>query len=294
MKVTGRKGRRDSGVAIVGPGRVGQALGKLLAGAGVPVRYVAARRLAAARRAVRFIGSGQAVDLRNPRLAEASVILLTTADSGISEVARNLTGLRRDWSGKVVLHTCGSLPASVLQPLARRGAAIGSLHPFQTIPNPRAGVRNLRKCYWGIEGDAAARRVAARYAKALDGVAFRVKPSDKTLYHLAAFLVCPTVVTLMDCSERLLRRSGVPARIVRPMLGRFVAETVKNFVEFGGRRALTGPAARGDWSTLERHLAALRRTSPEVVPVYIELVRAMLRLAGRRPPRPRRGQARIF
>jgi predicted short-subunit dehydrogenase-like oxidoreductase (DUF2520 family) len=294
VKVAGGKLQRNSGVAIVGPGRVGQALGKLLAGAGVPVCYVVARRLAAARRAARFIGSGRAVGLGDPRLAEASVILLTTADSAIGEVARNLSKLRRDWSGKVVLHTCGSLPASVLQPFGRRGAAIGSLHPFQTIPNPQAGIRNLKKCYWGIEGDAAARRVAARYVKALDGVAFPVKASAKTLYHLSAFLVCPTVVTLMDRSERLLRRSGVPAKIARPMLGRFVAETVRNFVELGGRRALTGPAARGDWSTLERHLAALRRASPEFVPVYIELVRAMLRLAGRQPPRLRRGQARII
>ncbi|MBI3263850.1 MAG: DUF2520 domain-containing protein [Acidobacteria bacterium] len=42
---------------------------------------------------------------------------------------------------------------------------------------------------------------------------------------------------------------------------------------------MTGPAARGDWPTLERHLATLRRTSPEVAPLYRELVRAMLRLA---------------
>jgi predicted short-subunit dehydrogenase-like oxidoreductase (DUF2520 family) len=294
VKVAGAKLQKHPGVAIVGPGRVGQALGKLLAGAGVPVRYVAARRLAAARRAVRFIGSGQAVGLGDSRLAEASVLILATADSAIGEVARNLAGLRRDWSGKVALHTCGSLPASVLGPLARRGAVIGSLHPFQTIPNPRAGIRNLKRCYWGVEGDAAARRIATQYVRALHGVAFSVKPSAKTLYHLSAFLVCPTVVTLMDRSERLLRKSGVPAKIARPMLGRFVAETVRNFVELGGRRALTGPAARGDWPTLERHLAALRRVSPEFVPVYIELVRAMLRLAGRRPPRPRRGQARVF
>ena len=294
VKSAGRKRPRDSGVAIVGPGRVGQALAKLLAGAGVPVRYVVARRIAAARRAVRFIGSGKAVSLRDPRLAEASVIILTTADSAIREVARNLAGLRRDWSGKVALHACGSLPASVLQPLGGRGAAIGSLHPFQTIPNPRAGIRNLQKCYWGIEGDAAARRIAARYVKALDGVAFRIKPSAKTLYHLAAFLVCPTVVTLMDRSDRLLRRSGVPAKIARPMLAGFVAETAMNFSKLGGRRALTGPAARGDWRPLERHLAALRRASPEAVQLYRELVRAMLRLAARRPPRARPGRPRIL
>jgi predicted short-subunit dehydrogenase-like oxidoreductase (DUF2520 family) len=274
----------EQSVAIIGPGRVGQALGKLLADAGVPICFVAARRPEAARRAVRFIGSGVPVALNSRQLAEISVILLTTADAALQPVAHHLTALGSDWSGRVVLHTCGSLPSMVLQPLRRRGAAIGSLHPFQTVPSPSAGVRNLKSCFWSIEGDPAARKVAARWVKALGGVAFPIRASQKTLYHAAAFLVCPTLVTLMDQSARLLRQAGVPARIARPMLGRFVAETVRNFVEFGGRRSLTGPAVRGDWPTIRRHLRALRRSFPDIVPLYHALVRAMLRLTGRKPP----------
>ncbi len=271
-------------VAIVGPGRVGQALGKLLAEAGVPITLIAARRAGAARRAARFVGSGRPVGIEDPRVTEATVILLTTADAALEPVARDLARRRRDWSGRVVLHTCGSLPAAVLRPLRRRGAAIGALHPFQTIPSPAAGVRNLKACFWGIEGDAAARKLAGQWVKALGGVAFPVRPLQKTLYHAAAFLVCPTVVTLMDRSACLLRHAGVPARIVRPMLGQFVAETVGSFVRLGGRRALTGPVTRGDWTTIRRHLAVLRRVSPDLVPLYSALVRAMLPLAGKRAP----------
>jgi len=277
-------GLAKRGVAIIGPGRVGQALGKLLADAGIPICFVAARRPEAARRAVRFIGHGVPVALNSRQLTEASVILLTTADAALQPVAHHLVALSSDWTGKVVLHTCGSLPSTVLQPLRRRGAAIGSLHPFQTIPNPATGVRNLKGCFWGIEGDPAARKVAAQWVKALGGVAFPIRASQKTLYHAAAFLVGPTLVTLMDRSARLLRQAGVPARIVRPMLGRFVEETVRNFVEFGGRRSLTGPAVRGDWPTIRRHLRALRRSFPDIIPLYHALVRAMLCLTGRRPP----------
>jgi predicted short-subunit dehydrogenase-like oxidoreductase (DUF2520 family) len=88
----------------------------------------------------------------------------------------------------------------------------------------------------------------------------------------------------MDQSVRLLKRSGIPENTAHRMLGRFVAETAKNFVELGGRRALTGPVVRGDWPVIRRHLAALRRESPEIVPLYKELVRAMVRLAGRSAP----------
>jgi predicted short-subunit dehydrogenase-like oxidoreductase (DUF2520 family) len=277
-------GRAKRSVAIIGPGRVGQALGKLLADAGVPISFVAARRPAAARRAIGFIGRGTPLALNSPQLTHASILLLTTADAALQPVARHLAALSSDWSGRVVLHTCGSLPSTVLQPLRRRGAAIGSLHPFQTIPSPLAGIRNLRGCFWGIEGDPAAREVAARWVKALGGLAFPLRASQKTLYHAAAFLVCPTLVTLMDRSAALLRHAGVPARIARPMLGRFVEETVRNFVELGGRRSLTGPAVRGDWPTIQRHLRALRRPFPDIIPLYLALVRAMLCLTGRRPP----------
>lgn len=279
-----RRNLAGPGVAIVGPGRVGQALGRLLREAGVRVRFVAARRMAKARRAAKFIGAGRPVPLDAPELTKAKVILIATSDGAIATVARDLAKLRSNWSGKIILHTCGSLPASILAPLKRSGAAVGSLHPFQTIPTAEAGVRSLRNCSWAIEGDPAAERIAARWVKALGGAGFRIRPSQKPLYHLAASLVCPTLLTLMDRSLRLLKRSGVPLRIARPMLGRFVSETADNFRKLGARRALTGPAVRGDWTTIRKHLAALRRYSPEMVPVYGALLPAIIRLAGRRPP----------
>ena len=271
------------GVAIVGPGRVGQAMGKLLHRAGVPVLFVVARRMAAAKRAVQFIGAGRPLALEDRRFTEAPVVLLTTTDTALQLVAQSLSRLRNDWSGKVVLHTCGSLPASVLSPLKRKGAAIGSIHPFQTFPNPAAGARSLMGSFWGIEGDLAARQVAEQWVRFLRGVAFPVRAARKDLYHLAAFLTCPTAVTLMERAADLLKEAGVPARIARPMLSQFVAQTARNFAELGGRRALTGPVVRGDWATLMKHLAALRRFSPDLIPVYVALLRPMLRLAGRAP-----------
>jgi len=274
---------RNLSVAIAGPGRLGQAMGKLLLEAGIAIRFVAARRVEQARRAVRFIGGGKAASLDSPRLAEADVILITAADSAVEPVARKVALCRDDWSKRVVLHTCGSLPASVLEPFKARGAWIGSLHPYQTVPSPQAGARNLVGCYWAVEGDRQAKALAKRWVKVFRGTAFEIAPEAKLLYHLSAFLVCPTLVTLMDCSAKLLRQAGVPERIAGPMLEQFVRETARNFAELGARKALTGPAVRGDWETLEKHVGQLRRFAPEVVPAYRELVRLMLHLAGVAP-----------
>ena len=271
--------RRDLTVAIVGPGRLGQAMGRLLLGTGVRIESIAARQLSRARKAARFIGGGKALDLDDRRFAGADIILITTSDAAIGPVSNKIARYRENWSRQIVLHTCGSLPASVLAAFRERGAAIGSIHPYQTIPNASAGVRNLPGCFWAVEGEKRAVAVARQWVKTLGGKAFTIAPEFKPLYHLSAFLVCPTTVTLMDCSERLLKQAGVPGKIIRPMLGKFIAETANNFVEFGGRKSLTGPAVRGDWGTLQRHIAELQRFAPEVIPAYVELVDLMLGVA---------------
>ncbi|MDR3675217.1 MAG: DUF2520 domain-containing protein [Acidobacteriota bacterium] len=282
-------------IAIIGPGRIGQAMGRLLMQSRVPIAFIAARKLAAARRAVGFIGEGVPSSLADPRLLSASVLLITTSDSAIGEVAFELAKLgkgRDAWRNKVVLHTCGSLPSDVLRPLKLRGAAIGSLHPFQTVPSPQAGVRNLRGCFWALEGDRPALLVARDWVKRLGGVAFSIRPREKALYHLSAFIVCPTVVTLMAQAASLLKQAGVPAGISRPMLRQFVGETAKNFADMGPRRALTGPAVRGDWATIRRHLAALKRSAPGFVPVYQSLLKAMLALAAKGQKQVKRQNAK--
>ncbi len=280
------KNKQIDGVAIIGPGRLGQALGRLLADSGVPIEYIAARRLAAARKAVRFIRQGTPLGFSDPLLMDASNYLITTSDSAIANAATVLSriGKRRDsWKGKVVLHTSGALPSTILAALKRRGAAVGSLHPYQTVPSPAAGVRNLRGGYWAVEGDRPAVALARRWVKMLGGVAFTIRPHAKSLYHLSAFIVCPTVVTLMAQAADLLGMAGVPRKVSRPMLRQFVSETARNFEDLGGRRALTGPAGRGDWETIRRHIAALEKAAPEFEPVYQSLLKAMLRLAKKSP-----------
>ena len=48
---------------------------------------------------------------------------------------------------------------------------------------------------------------------------------------------------------------------------------------------LTGPIARGDWETVERHLAAIRAERPELEELYLVLAEATAALAGRELPR---------
>jgi len=283
---------RENAVALIGPGRVGQALGKLLSGAGVRIEWVAARRPVAACAAARFIGSVRAVTLSPSGIAglnAARILLLTTSDSALPDVAQFLAAQRADWKGRVVLHTSGAWPAggdaSVLKPFRRRGASAASLHPLQTVPSREGGVRNLVGCFWAVEGDPKAVQLARRWVRLLRGHMLTIAPQRKAAYHAAAVIACAGVVTLMESAERLMNVSGVERSQARKMLAGFVSETAANFGRLGGRRSLTGPASRGDWATIRKHQAALRSEAPDLLPLYRELLRSMLKLAGHKPKR---------
>ena len=94
-------------------------------------------------------------------------------DTRIVRLRRWRGQLARVWrgkraAGKLFLHTSGALDRCVLAPLARMGAATGSLHPMQTFSGKR--VPKLKGIVFAIEGDPRARQAARAIARSLGGV----------------------------------------------------------------------------------------------------------------------------
>jgi predicted short-subunit dehydrogenase-like oxidoreductase (DUF2520 family) len=84
------------------------------------------------------------------------------------------------------------------------------------------------------------------------------------------------LVTLFRAAAALLDEAGVPAEALEPLMRR----TVENGFD------LTGPIARGDWETVEAHLAAIRDRVPYLEPLYAVLAEATAALAGERAKVP--------
>src|SRR5574340_493021 len=97
-------------LAIIGAGRVGRALGRRLREEGWKIGAVVARSEASARRAVRFIGAGQAHAVAVRSILASQVILVAVPDDEIADVASELARVGgEELQGKVVLHTSGAL-----------------------------------------------------------------------------------------------------------------------------------------------------------------------------------------
>ena len=260
-------------LSIVGAGRIGRSLGRRLHELGWRVGVVTTRSVPTAREAVRAIGAGQAEDKLTSRLLASNVVLITTPDSAIEAVAAELAALGgKEWRGKVVLHTSGSLDVSVLRPLAEAGAATGSIHPMQTFSGQN--IPDLKGLVFGIDGSSGALKIARKMIRQMGGVAVRLSGTNKAAYHAAGSFACAYVLALVETGTRILMTQGFTRRQATRALLPMTRQTLDNLECIGPRASWTGPLTRDDFSTVGRHVDALADFPPE----YLEAYEALSRL----------------
>lgn len=257
-------------ISILGAGRVGGTLGRRLHQLGWRIGAVVTRSAATSRRAVRAMGAGRPLARLSREVLAADVILLATPDAALPSVARSLAQLGgRECRGKIILHTSGALDRSVLAPLARRGAATGSLHPMQTFSG--RATPQLKGVIFAVEGDRKARRAAQAIARALGGVPVPIAGSSKPAYHAAGVLVAGHALALVEAAVQTLLRIGFSRRRALQTLLPLIRQMLDNFERIGPRASWTGPVARGDLSTVARHVRAMRRYPREFQRAYAAL-----------------------
>jgi predicted short-subunit dehydrogenase-like oxidoreductase (DUF2520 family) len=240
-------------LAVVGLGRVGGSIAAAAQRAGLDV-------LTAGREDVVSVA------------AEADAALLCVPDSEIAKVATLLSAAPGRL--RLVGHTSG---ATGLEALAAVGVAAFSLHPLQTIPDANS---DFTGCPCAIAGsDAETLEFTRSLANSLGMVAFEIDDADRVAYHAAAVIASNFLVALEESAAELLAEITPDAR---ELLAPLVLRTAANWSERGAD-ALTGPIARGDAATVDRHLAALRERAPELVPLYEALAERTREIAeGRR------------
>ena len=211
---------------------------------------------------VHVIGTGRAGGAIGARLAErgvavtsgrnpdpgAELVLLCVPDSAISGVAAGVP------VGPWLAHVSGATRLAALDPHERRF----SLHPLQTLTHDR-GPEQLDGAWAATSAESDEADAHARWLAEVLGLRpFAVADADRVLYHAAAVIGGNFLVTLHQVATRLLSEVGAPGEAIVPLMTR----TMENGFE------LTGPIARGDWSTVEAHLAALEERDPDLVPLY--------------------------
>lgn len=264
---------------IIGCGRLGQTLARLWSQHAVfTIQDIMNRTLDSAAAAVAFIGAGRAVtdavDLR-----PADLFMIATPDDAIVTCVQRLARIGCLQSGNIVFHCSGALPSTDIRLVAAYGAFAASVHPVKSFATPDLAVNSFAGTYCGVEGDPAALTVLQPAFARIGGKLFAIDPARKTFYHAAAVLLCNDLTALIELGARVYEKAGLSRKTAFDVMQPIVRETVEAAFTLGTTRALTGPVARGDYTTVAKQLDALHAWNPHIETVYRALGAVALDLA---------------
>lgn len=262
-------------LGFIGTGTVGSALARALSRAGYAVAAVHNRSPEKAHRVAASIDGARAVKSAQDVVDACDLAFLTVPDDFIEALCASMTWI----AAKAAIHCSGAASMDILQSARDQGAEVGVFHPLQTLARPDEAERNLPGSGFAIEASSdELRATLEEMARALGGTPLLLS-GDKALYHASAVFASNYLVTLLGLASSLWEPLGLTRDEGLRALLPLVRGTLDNLERIGLPNALTGPIARGDAGTIERHLNALGRVAPELLPVYKELARRTIPIA---------------
>jgi predicted short-subunit dehydrogenase-like oxidoreductase (DUF2520 family) len=249
-----------SHLVIVGRGRAGGSLAKAAANAGMGFALV---------------GRDEEVAVADPG---ATAVLLCVPDDAIRSACERVAAMVPP--GTAIGHVSGATRLSALAAATAARCPAFSIHPLQTIPSPDADLAGAPCAVAASDGEALA--TARALAGALGMRPFELPEEARAAYHAAAAMASNFLIALEESAAGLLEAAGVADS--RDALAPLVLRSAANWAD-AGAAALTGPIARGDEATVERHRAALAEWAPELVPMYEALAERTRRIAEERERR---------
>ena len=219
-------------VVIIGSGNLAEALARAVAASPLGLRQVFGRN--------------------RDRVAAVAALSGTVGESDPSRLARAVAEVASSLpidAAAVVAHTAGSVPVDALARFPRRAV----FYPFQTFTKGReVDFSEIPILVETASPDL--RGEVETFARCLSRTVLYADSALRGQVHLAGVFACNFANHLFELGGEVLRRAGVSADLLRPL----IAETTAKALAAARPAAVqTGPAVRGDLPTQERHLRLL-------------------------------------
>lgn len=222
-------------------------------------------------------------------------IIIATRDAEISNISNKLSEIfKHKLEDKYIFHLSGALTSKELEDCENYGAVTIAAHPFQTFFNEDPNCMN--NIPWGIDycynsNSSATNRnqmTIQNFIKKLNGNPVFLNSqtvANKANYHAASVAASNFTTAAISFAAELSRMCGINAEEFLPAI---ITQTAANNINFILEQEkldinnkcnipLTGPVARGDVETIEKHLEALSKHE-EIQNIYKNFSSALLKL----------------
>lgn len=174
------------------------------------------------------------------KIAAADVYIISVSDNAIAEVSGKLP-----FENRLVIHTSGSSPLSVLSNKNRKGV----FYPLQTFTKGKdVDFSPIPICIEAQnEQDI---QLLETLALAISKKKFKINSEQRKSLHVAAVFVCNFVNHLYQIGNEICETNQIPFEVLHPL----IQETAQKILEIKPKESQTGPAMRNDTKTIEKHL----------------------------------------
>ncbi len=259
-------------IALIGAGNVAHHLAVELEGAGHDIITIYSRKLPNAEALSDRLSIAVATNELNFAESEAELFVLTTSDDALEKIIPQIV-----WPEEaLVVHTAGAKSLAVLQNLLQVHSDVplrtGVLYPLQSI-NKKIPL-NWKEVPICIEGaDEEIEHQLIEIARTISDEVYLVNSEERLQLHLAAVLANNFPNHLWALTKDLLAEHNLDFELMKPIL----KETLRKALDADHPAEVqTGPARRGDQTTMARHLQLLE-DQPELARIYQTISESIMR-----------------
>lgn len=247
---------------VVGAGNVAWHFGHALTNAGIVVSQIYSRSetkgaILASELHASYISRTEDLDTR------ADVCIVAISDDAVTGLISSPIFKKF----RLVVHTAGTVPMQVFEGFATH---FGVLYPLQTLTYGKSV--DFSEIPLLIESDCPESLSLLReIAGKISAEVHEVSSADRLIFHLAGVICSNFTNRLYALTEQYLNGNQMPFEWLRPL----ILESAHKAVNMSPGKAQTGPAARKDMKTINKHLTLLKN-QPELLNIYSLLTESIL------------------
>ena len=179
------------------------------------------------------------------KIKSADIYIISISDSYVGEISKKL-----NVSGKLIVHTSGSLDFSIMDNKNRRGV----FYPLQTLSkNKEIELAKVPIC---IESENNRDLVLLEtISKYIGCKTYKIDYNERKILHLAAIFSNNFVNHMFTIAKEILDDKNLDFNILKPLIN----ETVDKIHKLDPENAQTGPAIRNNNEIILNHIKTLKK-----------------------------------
>lgn len=252
-------------IVLIGSGNVATVFGKLLKKTGHNIAQVVSKNKEHALELAGVLQAGSTTYLENV-YTDADMYIIAVADYAIKDIAESL-----HLTEKIVVHTSGAVSKNILQHTSEN---YGVLYPLQSL---RKEISYKPLIPLLIDGsNSKTLSIIRSLAESISPKASVADDEQRLKLHVAAVIAANFSNHLYTLTADYCNKENIRFDMLIPL----IQETANRLNEFAPKDIQTGPAVRGDYTTIQKHLELLSGY-PQMKNLYESISQSITDLYGK-------------